>query len=262
MKIVVAIKQVPDTEARVVIGRDGRSIDETGITWIVNPYDEYAVEEALKIKEAKGSGEVVAVTIGPERAASALRTCLAMGADRALHLDDPVFEGSDALGLARILAAAVKSIGPDLVLTGQYAVGTDNRQTGVMLAQLLDWPHIAVVTKLELKEGSVVAHREIEGAHEETVTPLPCVITAQKGLNEPRYASLKGIMAAKKKPIDKLNAAGLGLDPATLGAAGARVIIQKLELPPPKPAGKVFKDDVAMAVKEVTRLLHEEAKVI
>ena len=262
MKIVVAIVQVPDTETRIVIGRDGRSIDETGVTWIVNPYDEFAAEEALKIKEAKGSGEVVAVTIGPERAAAALRTCLAMGADRALHLDDPAFEGSDALGLARILAAAVKEVGADLVLTGQYAVGTDNRQTGAMLAQLLDWPHVSVVTKLEVKEGSVVAHREIEGAHEVVEAPLPCVITAQKGLNEPRYASLKGIMAAKKKPIDKKNAAGLGLDPATIGSAGARIAIQKLELPPPKPAGKVFKDDVATAVKEVARLLHEEAKVI
>jgi len=262
VKIVVAIKQVPDTETRVVIGRDGRSIDETGITWIVNPYDEYAVEEALKIKEAKGSGEAIVVSIGPERAATALRTCLAMGADRALHLDDPAFEGSDALGLARILAAAVKEIGADLVLTGQYAVGTDNRQTGVMLAQLLDWPHVSVVTKLEMKEGSLVAHREIEGAHEVVSAPLPCVMTAQKGLNEPRYASLKGIMAAKKKPIDKKDAAGLGLDKAAIGAAGARVVIQKMEHPPPKPAGKIFKDDVATAVKEVTRLLHEEAKVI
>jgi len=262
VKIVVAIKQVPDTETRVVIGRDGRSLDETGITWVVNPYDEFAMEEALKIKEAGGGGEVVAVSIGPERAATALRTCLAMGADRALHLDDPAFEGSDGLGLARILAAAVKEIGADLVLTGQYAVGTDNRQVGVMLAQLLDWPHVAVVTKLEAKDGSVVAHREIEGAHEEATAPLPCVITAQKGLNEPRYASLKGIMAAKKKPIDKKDAAALGLDAATVGNGGARVVIQKLELPPPKPAGKIFKDDVATAVKEVARLLHEEAKVI
>ena len=262
MRIVVAVKQVPDTETKVAIAAGGRSVDESSITWIVNPYDEFAMEEALKIKEARGEGEVVAVTIGPARAATALRTCLAMGADRGLHLSDPAFEGSDSLGLATILAAAIRPLSPDLIFAGQYAVGTDNRQVGMMLAELLDLPHVSVVTKLELKEGGLTAHREIEGGQEIVESTLPCVITAQKGLNEPRYASLKGIMAAKKKPIEEKDAAALGLDRASVGETGARVKIARLEMPPPKQAGRIFKDDTETAVKEVVRLLHEEAKVI
>ena len=262
MKIVVAIKQVPDTETKIAIGADGKSIDESSVTWIVNPYDEYAVEEALKIKEAKGAGEVIVVSIGPARVASALRTCLAVGADRALHLNDAAFEGSDSLGIATILAAAIKPIAPDIIFAGQYAVGTDNRQVGMMLAELLDLPHVSVVTKLEMKEGGIVAHREIEGGHELVESTLPCLITAQKGLNEPRYASLKGIMAAKKKPIEEKDAAAIGVDKATVGLAGARLRVSRLELPPPKQAGRIFKDDVETATREVVRLLHEEAKVI
>ncbi|HKY34011.1 MAG TPA: electron transfer flavoprotein subunit beta/FixA family protein [Candidatus Polarisedimenticolia bacterium] len=261
MRIAVVVKQVPDTETKVVIGADGRSLDESNVSWIVNPYDEFAVEEALRVKEA-GGGEVVVVTVGPARAATALRTCLAMGADTALHLNDPAFEGSDSLGLARVLAAAVRPLAPDLILAGQYAVGTDNRQVGAMLAELLDMPHVGVVTRLEIKDGGLIAHREIEGAHEVVESALPCVITAQKGLNEPRYASLKGIMAAKKKPIEEKNASALGIDPSTVGAAGARVKLTRLELPPPKQTGKIFKDDPEAAVKNVVRLLHEEAKVI
>jgi len=261
VKIVVAIKQVPDTETKVVIAPDGRSIDESNVTWVVNPYDEYAVEEALKLKEASG-GEVVVVTVGPARASAALRTCLAMGADRALHLNDPAFENSDSLGLARILAAAIRPIAPDMILTGQYAVGTDNRQVGMMLAELLDMPHVSVVTRLEVGEGRLTAHREIEGGHEVVGSTIPCVVTAQKGLNEPRYASLKGIMASKKKPLEEKNAEALGIDPSTIGSAGAKATVARMELPPPKQAGRIFKDDMETAVREVVRLLHEEAKVI
>jgi len=262
LKIAVSIKQVPDTEAKIVIGPDGRSIDESSVTWIVNPYDEYALEEALRLKEASGGGEVVVLTMGPARAATALRTCLAMGADRGIHLNDPSFEGSDSLGIATILAAAIKGLAPDLVLAGQYAVGTDCRQVGPMIAELLDLPHVSVVTKLSVEEGRLTAHREIEGAYEVVHAPLPCVVTAQKGLNEPRYASLKGIMAAKKKPIEEKGAAALGLDPASLGVSGAKVRIMRLEMPPAKQAGKIFKDDMETAAREVVRLLHEEAKVI
>ncbi|MFQ5700718.1 MAG: electron transfer flavoprotein subunit beta/FixA family protein [Acidobacteriota bacterium] len=262
MKIVVAVKQVPDTETRIVLGEDGRSIQESNITWIVNPYDEFAVEEALRIKDAQGDSEVIIVTIGPDRAGSALRTCLAMGADRAVHVNDPLAEGSDPLGYARILAAVVQDLHPDLVFTGQYAVGTDNRQTGMMLAELLDMPHVSVVTKLELRDEGVLAHREIEGAYEVVEATRPCVITTQKGLNEPRYASLKGIMAAKKKPIAVRDLAALGIDAGTVGANGAKTRLVRLELPPAKQPGKIFKDDLESAVKEVTRLLHEEARVL
>ena len=262
MKIAVAIKQVPDTEAKITIAPDGRSIDESNVTWIVNPYDEYALEEALRLKEASGGGDVVALTVGPSRAAAALRTCLAMGADSGIHLNDPAFEGSDSLGIATILAAAIKRLAPDLVLVGQYAVGTDSRQVGPMLAELLDLPHVSVVTKLTVEAGALTAHREIEGAYEVVQAPIPCVVSAQKGLNEPRYASLKGIMAAKKKPIEERNAASLSLDPSMIGDGGAKLRIIRLEMPPPKQAGKVFKDDMETAAREVVRLLHEEAKVI
>ncbi len=261
MKIAVVIKQVPDTETKIVIGSDRRSVDESSITWIVNPYDEFAMEEALKIRESKGSGEVVVVTAGPARAASALRTCLAMGADRAIHLNDATLDGADGFTVASALASALKDLAPDLILAGQYAVGTDNKQVGVMLAELLDMPHVSVVTKLSLDANKVTAHREIEGAHEVTETALPCVITAQKGLNEPRYASLKGIMAAKKKPIEE-KGAGAPAGGIGMAAGAARVTLESLELPPPKQAGKVFKDDMETAVREVVRLLHEEAKVI
>jgi electron transfer flavoprotein beta subunit len=261
VKIVVAIKQVPDTETKITIAGDGRSIDESNVNWVLNPYDEFAVEEALRLKEARG-GEVIAVTVGPARAATSLRTCLAMGADRGVHLSDPSFEAADSLGVARVLAAAIGPMSPDVIFAGQYAVGTDNRQVGAMLAELLDLPHVGVVTKLEVGEGSLRAHREIEGAHEVIESGLPCLVTAQKGLNEPRYAKLQGIMAAKKKPIDTMDAAKLGLDAATVGAQGARVTITKLEQPPPKQPGRIFKDDPEAAAREVVRLLHEEARVI
>jgi electron transfer flavoprotein beta subunit len=261
VKIAVPIKQVPDTETKVVIGSDGRSVDDSNATLVVNPYDEYAVEEALRIKEAKGSGEVVVLTVGPDKATQALRTCLAMGADRAVHVKEPSSGELDSLALARILAAAIKEIGPDLVLTGKYAVDTDNQAIGVMLAGCLGMPHVSVVTKLEVGEGTIKAEREIEGAIEVVESTLPCVVTAQKGLNEPRYASLKGIMAAKRKPIDEKTAESLGLDAASLKP---RVRWEKLELPPAKAAGKIIKadEDPAGAARELVRLLHEEAKVI
>jgi len=260
LKIAVAIKQVPDTETKVVIGADGKSLDASNANLVVNPYDEYALEEALKIKEAKGAGEVTVLTVGPESAAQALRTCLAMGADKAVHVKEDA-AGLDSLALSRILAAAVKEIQPDLVLTGKYAVGTDNQAIPVMLAEHLGWPHVTVVTKLEIGEGKLTAEREIEGAIEVHEASIPCVITAQKGLNEPRYASLKGIMMAKKKPIDVKTAADLGLDAASIQP---KVTWEKLELPPDKSAGKKIpaEDDPAAAARELVRLLHEEAKVI
>jgi len=261
VKIAVTIKQVPDTETKIIIAPDGRSIDESNVTLVVNPYDEYALEEALKIKEAKGGGEVVAVTVGPEKSAQALRTCLAVGADRAVHVKDPAADAADALGLAKILAAVMKEIGPDLILTGKYAVGSDNQLVSVMLAEMLGIPHVGIVTKLEIGDSSLTAEREIEGAVEVVSSSLPCVVTAQKGLNEPRYASLKGIMAAKKKPIEEKSLAALGLDAAKVAP---RVAWQKLELPPKKGAGKILKaeENPAAAAGELVRLLHEEAKVI
>ena len=260
MKIAVCVKQVPDTETRIKLAPDGTSIVETDVNWIVSPYDELAIEEALKLKEAKGAGEVVLIGLGPERAQSALRNGLAMGADSALHLKDPLFDATDTLGVAKALAAAVKSLGAvDLVLTGQQGVGGDNSQVPGLLAELLDLPQVTVAIKLELKDGKAVVEREIEGAHETWEVELPAVISAQRGLNEPRYASLKGIMAAKKKPITAKSAADLGLSAADLAP---RTKLAALELPPARPAVRMIEGDAATQAKELVRLLHEEAKVI
>ena len=259
MKIVVCVKQVPDTETRIRVAPEGAGIAEADVNWIVSPYDEFAIEEALRQKEKHG-GEVVLVGLGPERAAQALRTGLAMGADSALHLKDPAFEGADCLGVARALAAAIGTLGAvDLVLTGQQGVGGDNSQVPGLLAELLDLPQVTMAVKLEIAGSQARVEREIEGAHESWEATLPCVVSAQKGLNEPRYASLKGIMAAKKKPVQALDAAALGLSAESLLPLTR---LERLELPPPRPPVKLIEGDPAAQAAELLRLLHEEAKVL
>jgi len=257
MRSVVCLKQVPDTETRIRIAPDGRGILENDVNWIVSPYDEFAIEEALRLREAKG-GDVVLVSLGPDRVQSALRTGLAMGADSAIHLKDAGFDAADTLGIARALAAAVRGLAPfDLVLTGQQGVGGDNSQIPGLIAELLDVPQVTMAVKVELGDGNATVEREVEGGHEVWETALPAVISAQKGLNEPRYASLKGIMAAKKKPIAENTLAGLGVTTAK------SVTYVKFELPPARKAVKLVPpDDPAAAGKELVRLLREEAKVI
>ena len=259
MKTVVCVKQVPDTETRIRIAEGGCALIETDINWIVSPYDEFAIEEALRIKEKHG-GEVVLVGLGPDRVPQALRTGLAMGADSAVHLKDPAFESADPLVISRALAAAIRKLGGvDLVLTGQQGVGDDNSQVPGMLAELLDWPQVTMAVKLELAEGQASVEREVEGGHETWRTTLPCVISAQKGLNEPRYASLKGIMGAKKKPITVQDAAAVGLDAAALAP---QTKLLALELPPARPGVKMIDGDPATQAGELLRLPHEEAKVL
>jgi electron transfer flavoprotein beta subunit len=257
MRIIVCVKQVPDTETRIRINPAGNGIVEDDINWIVSPYDEFAIEEALKIKEAKG-GEVVLLSLGPDRVTSALRNGLAMGADSAVHVKDPSLDGADSLGVALALAAAVGKIGAfDLLLTGQQGVGGDHSQVPGLLAELLDLPQVTVAIKVEILEGSARVDREVEGGHETWETPLPAVISTQKGLNQPRYASLKGIMAAKKKTIQVFDAAGLGIS-----AAPPRAKVVSMELPPGRPAVRMVEGDAATQARELVRLLHEEAKVI
>lgn len=259
MKIVVCVKQVPDTETRIRIAEGGASILESDVNWIVSPYDEYAIEEALRIKEKQG-GEVVLVCLGPERAQSALRNGLAMGADSAVHLKDPLFDATDTVGTAKALAAAIRRLVPfDLVFTGQQGAGGDHSQVPGLLAEWLDLPQVTVAVKLEVQDGKAVVEREIEGGSETWETSLPAVISAQKGLNEPRYASLKGIMGAKKKTIQVMDAAALGLDAAAL-APKTKVVA--MEPPPARPGVKMIDGDPAAQAKELLRLLHEDAKVI
>jgi electron transfer flavoprotein beta subunit len=258
MKIAVCVKQVPDTETRIRIAPDGKGILEGDVNWIVSPYDEFAIEEALKIKEAKG-GEVVLVSLGPDRVQSALRSGLAMGADSALHLKDPLFDQTDTLGTAWALATALKPLGADLVLMGQQGVGGDNAQVPGLVAEILDLPQVTMAVKIDLQDGKATVEREIEGAHETWDVTLPAVVSAQKGLNEPRYASLKGIMAAKKKLIETKGAADLGL---TAERLAPKTKMGALERPPSRSAVKMIEGDADTQVKELLRLLHEEAKVI
>ncbi|MGQ0561861.1 MAG: electron transfer flavoprotein subunit beta/FixA family protein [Gemmatimonadota bacterium] len=249
MKIVVCIKRVPDTEARIKIADDRTSIDPAGIKYIISPYDEFALEAALRLKEAKGDGEVVAITVGDPSSAEQLRSALAMGADRAVLLKgQPTLDGS---ATAKALAAEIKSIAPDLVLTGMKAVDDDQQQVGTMLGEFIGVPSVSVVAEFELAAGKAVAHREVEGGVEVVEVALPAVITMTKGKHEPRYPSLKGIMAAKKKPLEEKDAQ---LPPA-------RVVVKEITNPPERPAGRIVGQGTD-AVAELVRLLREEAKVL
>ncbi len=261
MNVLVCVKHVPDTETRVKVKPDGMSLDLAEANWVINPYDEFAVEEGIQLKEKLG-GEVTALTVGDEEATKTLRQALAMGADKAVLLTDAAFQGGDALGIARVLAAAAKKIPFDLILCGKHAVGDDNQQVGTLVAQLLDIPCVTVVTGLELEGQAAICKREIEGGTEVVKANLPALLTCQKGLNEPRYPSLKGIMAAKKKEVLKWGLADLDLEASTVGVTGAGFQLRKLELPPPRPEGKVLGGEIPDQVKELVRLLREEAKAL
>ena len=249
MKIVVCVSHVPDTATRIKVGSDGKTIDPTGVTYILNPYDEYAVEEALKTKEKLGSGEVVVVTLGAENSKETIRKALAMGADSGILLKDD--SQRDSIGIAKALAEEIKSQGAQLVFMGKQSVDYDNSIVGQLTAELLGYNCVAVCVKLDMDGDKIIAEREIEGGREVVETTLPVVITCQKGLNEPRYASLKGIMAAKKKIIEEKPVAAYTPSSEIIG----------MHLPAGKQPGRIVGSDVA-AVPELVRLLKEEAKVI
>jgi electron transfer flavoprotein beta subunit len=249
LNTVVCIKRVPDTEARIRIDADGTSIDPAGVKFVMSPFDEFALETALRIREARGGGEVVVLTVGDPAAAEQLRAGLAMGADRAILLRGPWT--MDGLATARAIAAAVRDANADLVLTGMKAVDDDQQQVGPMLAELLDLPCVTVVSQLEVADGVLVAHREIEGGIQIVEAALPAVVTITKGEFEPRYPSLKGIMAAKRKPLEEKDA-----EPGP-----ARVTVRQLALPPERPPGRIIGQG-ADAVPELVRLLRQEAGVL
>jgi electron transfer flavoprotein beta subunit len=264
MKSCVLVTYVPDTASVIKIGSAGNRIEEADIKWIVSPYDEYAVEEAIRLKEARG-GSVTVLGFGPDRVQQGLRECLARGADAAAFVKGGDGTLGDALSIAKVLAAATSKLGPfEVIFAGIQGVGSDNALVGPMVAQLLGIPHVSGVVKLEIGESAITAHREIEGGTELVEAPLPCLITAHKGLNEPRYPSLKGIMASKKIAIQALTVAELGLDEAALSGAGAACRWVALALPPAKSAGTILKgeEDPAAAARELVRLLREQAKAI
>jgi electron transfer flavoprotein beta subunit len=249
VKSIVCIKRVPDSEARVAIGPDGRSLDPSGVKFVMNPYDEFALEEALARKEAAGEGSVTVVTLGTEAAKETLRSALAMGADEAvlLRAEPP----DDGLVVARALADALRGREFDLLLFGKQAIDDDNMQVPAMVAELLELPCATVVTALEIEGGRVTAHREVEGGHEVVEFDLPGVIAAQKGLNKPRHPSVRGIMMAKKKPLEEQD---VELETSALE-------IVDLAPPPSRPEPEIIGEG-AEAVPELVRRLREEARVL
>ena len=263
MHIVVCMKQVPDTEARVSVAKDGRSIEETGITFIINPYDEFAIEEALRIKERlNGQASVTLVSVGPARAEEALRTGIAMGADRAVRIWDESLAEADGAATARVLEKAVAHMGGcDLILCGRVAIDDAGGQVGLRLAERLGFPHANAVTKLEIQEGKALAHREVEGGVEVVALPLPAVVTTQKGLNEPRYPTIPAIMKARRKPIECPSLADLGLDAGTVQQS-VRSEILELAPAPARQGGRLVAGEPPEAARALAHLLREEAKVI
>lgn len=249
MNIIVCIKRVPDTETRVRVDAAGRSIDPDGVKFVVSPYDEFAIEAALRLRDEAGEGDVTVVTLGDAQAQDVLRNALAMGADRAILLEGEVTP--DGLATARALASEIEGSDAPLVLLGVKAADDDQQQVGPMLATLLGRPCATAVSNFEVTDGSVTCHREVEGGHEVVELPLPAVVTVTKGEFEPRYASLKGIMAAKRKPLDTR--------PAEV--AESRLQIEEMTLPPEREGGRIVGEG-SEAVPELVRLLREEANVL
>jgi electron transfer flavoprotein beta subunit len=253
------LKQVPDTETQIKVNPDKTGIVTDGIKYIINPYDEFSVEEALRLKEKFKAGEVVILSIGPDRATEAIRTALAMGADRAIHVNDPALNQADPYTAAQALAAAAKQVDYEIIFCGQRAIDDDFGEVGPILAELLGLPQVTFVTKVTVADdkNSAIIEKDVEGGKEVVEVPLPCVVTSQKGLNEPRYASLPGIMKAKKKPIDAKTVSDLGLSVESKLESGA------YSMPPERVAGKKYEGlEPADAAKIVVQALRNEAKVI
>jgi len=248
MKIAVCVSHVPDTATRIKIAGDQKTIDPTGVSFVLNPYDEFAIEEALKTKEKFG-GDVIVLSVGGDSVKETIRKSLAMGVDEGVHLKTD--ETLDSFAVAKILAEEIKSSGCELVFMGKQSVDYDNGIIGQLTAELLGYNCISVCVTFQLEGNTVTAEREIEGGKEIVETSLPCIITAQKGLNEPRYASLKGIMSAKKKIIQEKQ------------VSATNILVENIQLnmPAAKKPGRILGAD-SSAVSELVKLLHEEAKVI
>ena len=255
MNILAVLKQTFDTEEKITI-KDGQ-ISEDGVEFIINPYDEFAVEEAIKLKEEFG-GEVTVITVGPSRAENALRTALAMGADKAVIVDDEDLFG-DEYTISKVLAAVIKERNFDIILTGNTSIDNGAGQTGPRLAEELGIAHVSTITKLTVEGSTATVVRDVEGDSEVLEVSLPLLVTAQQGLNEPRYPSLPGIMKAKKKPLERLSADDLHLN---LDEVKEKTTIVDQYLPAKKEAGRILSGELNNQVSELVQLLRNEAKVI
>lgn len=259
MKIFVCVKQVPDTETKIRLKSDNSGIDETSIKWILNPYDEFAVEEGIKLKESQTGSSLTIVSLGPKkRTTEAIRTALAMGADDGIVIDAPDFV--DGHLTAKALAAAIKAEGSfDLILTGKLAIDDNNAFVSQALAEELGIPHATVISKLTRQEpNATIVEREVEGGAREVIELIgPSVIAANKGLNTPRYASLPGIMKAKKKPVKELSLSDLNID-----ISSKKISYLDFQLPPEKPPTRMLEGDITNQVSDLVRLLKQESKVL
>lgn len=257
MDMVVCMKQTFDTEEKIEIAEG--QIQEDGVEFVINPYDEYAIEQAIQLKEEHG-GEVTVISYGPDRVESALRTTLAMGADRAILIEEEDSLSADESTVSKILAGVIKDRSFDLILAGNFAVDSSSGQVAIRLAEELDIDHVGSVTGLQVSaQGGVSVERDVEGDLMMIESKLPLVMTCQQGLNEPRYPSLPGIMKAKKKPLERVRLEELGIDPA--GVKAKSTVVDQF-LPPKKKAGKILEGDTEEQVKALSHLLREEAKII
>ena len=264
MNIFVCIKQVPDTNLTLKVNDDGTGIREEGVEYVTSPYDEHAMEAALQLKEKHG-GEVTVLTLGPDRATKALRDALARGCDKAVHIEDAALDGSDCIATARAIAKAMENREYSLILCGKQAVDDDSAAVGQAVAEFLGIAHVTEVEQVESSEdgSSFTIHRAIDGGQEVIESKTPLLLTCQKSLNKPRYASLKGIMKAKRKPIEKLTIGDLGLETSQVGKDGSPTMTAKLETAPEKSVQpKTIDGEPADQAKELVRLLREEAKIV
>lgn len=278
MKIVVLVRQTPDTEAQITANSSGNGIDESSIKWILNPFDEFAVEEAVQIKENTGA-EVIILGVGPDRALETIRTALAMGGDSAIHIKDDNFGATDSYATAKLIAAKIKAIGDvDLILAGKKWIDEESGQVPIQVAAELNIPQATIATKVDIDEATKTAkvQSEIEGGQRIVELSFPALVTTERGINEPRYASLPGIMKAKKKPLeevtlDTINLEELGLTAESLGVAGSRYKVDNIDIPVINRSLNVLKGgnsdmveagEIQAAAENLTKLLREEAKII
>ena len=278
MKIVVIVRQTPDTEAKIQANASGNGIETSDIKWILNPFDEFAVEEAVQIKEATGA-ELIVLTVGPDRSVEALRTALAMGGDSSIHIKDESFGEMDSYALAKVIASKIKAMGDvDLIFAGKKWIDEESGQVAIQVAEELAIPQATLATRVAVDEGAkkVKVQSEIEGGQRIVEMTFPALITCERGLNEPRYASLPGIMKAKKKPleevlIDSINLEEIGLTEDGLGSAGSRIKVDSIDIPVIKRSLNIIKgekadtvqaDEIQKASENLAKLLREEAKIL
>jgi electron transfer flavoprotein beta subunit len=266
MKVLVLVKHVPDSTTTIKVKEDGSGIETTGVKYVMNPFCEFAVEAGLRLREnnAAANAEITALTVGAAGSVDVLRTAYAMGVDKAIHLCDDLFTDLDELTSARVIAAAIKDMGFDVILAGKLAIDYDSGQAGPALAECLGWPHVGAVVDIQWGGDfkSATVRRRIEGAEEVVDVQFPCLLTCDKGLGEARYPSLPGLMKAKKKPVDVKDAAALGFSAADLSRDVAATRMGEFAPPPPRPPGRMLEGEPEQVAQELVKLLRDEEKMI